>query len=174
MEDWIPFGSADYWWLLGTLAFARAMDLLSTWTATPNLALEGNPIAKKLGWKWGGLLNVVICAVFAAWPMVAVILATTSLLVAARNFSVAWQMRSMGEELYRQWFYRQMTQTPIGLYLFCLGGQTALFALVGAALILFSSEFIPVAIGYGVLSYAAAVAFFTLVALWRWRLVMRV
>ena len=29
------------------------MDFLSTWVATPNLVLEGNPIAKKLGWRWG-------------------------------------------------------------------------------------------------------------------------
>ena len=32
---------------------ARGMDFLSTWVATPNLVLEGNPIAKKLGWKMG-------------------------------------------------------------------------------------------------------------------------
>ncbi len=61
MEDWIPYGSAEYWGLLMALVFARGMDLVSTWIATPNLALEGNPIAKRLGWKWGSLLNAVIC-----------------------------------------------------------------------------------------------------------------
>lgn len=174
MEDWIPFGSTDYWALLAALAFARGMDLLSTYVATPNLALEGNPIAKKLGWRWGGLLNVIICGVFAAWPMVSIILTTTSLLVAAKNYSVAWHMRAMGEENYRMWYVNQMIHTPLNLYLFCLGGQTALTALVGIALVMFSSELVPVAIGFGILAYSAAVAFFTLLALWRWRAAMRI
>ena len=174
MEDWILCGSADYWWLLAALGFARLMDLLSTFTATPNLALEGNPIAKSLGWKWGGLLNLAICVVFAAWPMVAIIVTTTSLLVASRNFSVAWHMRSAGEAGYRAWFLEQMNRTPMSLYLFCLGGQTALVALVGGALAAFSSELVPIAIGYGILAYAAAVAFFTLLSIWRWRAAMRI
>jgi hypothetical protein len=174
VEDWIPYGSAEYGWLLATLVFARGMDLLSTWIATPNLALEGNPIAKRLGWKWGGLLNAVICVWFAAWPMVAIILSTTSLLVAAKNFSVAWHMRSAGEEDYRAWYFRQLSRTPLSLYLFCLGGQTALTALVGAALFFFSTELIPVAIGFGIIAYAAAVLCFTLLSIWRWRTLMRV
>jgi hypothetical protein len=174
MEDWIPIGSFEYWMLLAVMLFSRVMDLLSTWIATPNLALEGNPIAKALGWRWGALVNGIICGVVAAWPMVAIIISTTSLLVAARNFSVAWQMRSQGETEYRAWYLEQMTRTPIGLYLFCLGGQTALVALVGAAVALFSTNFIPMAIGYGIVAYAATVAFFTLLAVWRLRAGMRI
>jgi hypothetical protein len=34
------------------------MDFPSTGIATPHLALEGNPIAKWLGWKWGAVLRV--------------------------------------------------------------------------------------------------------------------
>ncbi len=174
MEDWIPFFSSDYWWLFAALVFSRGMDLLSTYIATPNLALEGNPIAKRLGWKWGGLMNATVSVVFAAWPMVAIILVTTSLLVASKNFSVAWNMRSMGEASYQHWYSEQMMQTSIGLYLFCLGGQTVLVCLVGAALVMFSSELIPVGIGFGIMAYSAAVAFFTLLGVWRRRLAMRV
>jgi len=174
MEDWIPWGSVGYWWLLVVLGFARGADLLSTWIATPTLALEGNPIVKALGWKWAGLLNLVICGIVSAWPMVAIILATTSLLVAARNFSVGWQMRTQGEAGYRNWFLGQMNQTPMGLYLFCLAGQTVLVSLVGVALVLGSSELVPVAIGFGIVAYAAAVAFFTLLAAWRGRTAMRI
>jgi len=174
VEDWIPFFSSDYWWLFAALVFSRGMDLLSTYIATPNLALEGNPIAKKLGWKWGGLMNFTVCVVFAAWPMVAIILVTTSLLVASKNFSVAWNMRSMGEANYQYWYSEQLMRTPMSLYLFCLGGQTALTCLVGAALVMFSSELIPVGIGFGIMAYSAAVAFFTLLGVWRRRLAMRV
>ena len=44
------------------LLLARGVDFCSTWVATPNLVLEGNPIAKKLGWRWGILLNFASCA----------------------------------------------------------------------------------------------------------------
>lgn len=53
MEDFVSFGSRDYLITLGLLVFARGMDFLSTWFATPTLALEANPLAKRLGWKWG-------------------------------------------------------------------------------------------------------------------------
>ncbi len=46
MDDTIPFGSPAYLLMLVLLVFARGMDFLSTWVATPNLVLEGNPITK--------------------------------------------------------------------------------------------------------------------------------
>ena len=61
MDDLIPFASREYWLLLALVTFARGMDFLSTWFATPHLVLEGNPIAKKLGWRGGAVLNVAIC-----------------------------------------------------------------------------------------------------------------
>ena len=72
MDDFIPFGSRTYCLLVLLLAFSRGMDFLSTWVATPNLVLEGNPIAKKLGWGWGGLLNIGICLGMALWPATAI------------------------------------------------------------------------------------------------------
>ena len=65
MDELVPFGGADYWFGAALLVFGRAMDLLSTWFATPTLALEGNPIVKKLGWRRSILLNVVLCATVA-------------------------------------------------------------------------------------------------------------
>src|SRR5213078_1182824 len=97
MDDAIPFGSRWYFLMLALLIFARGMDILSTWIATPNLVLEGNPVAKILGWRWGLPINVGICLILAFWPLPAIVLSTTSLLVAARNFQSAWLMRSMGE-----------------------------------------------------------------------------
>src|SRR5277367_3400300 len=97
MDDTVPFGSHWYLTMLALLVFSRGMDFLSTWIATPNLALEGNPIAKKLGWKWGVLLNVVLVFVLSLWPLSAIVVATASVMVAARNFQSAWLMRSLGE-----------------------------------------------------------------------------
>jgi hypothetical protein len=175
MDELVPFGSRVYLLILGLLAFARGMDFLSTWVATPNLVLEGNPLAKKLGWKWGIPLNVALCVCFALWPLVAIVISTTSVLVAARNFQHAWLMRSFGEEPYRTWHVARLQETRVSLYLLCLLGQTVLTAGVGAALIYFSppsSYLVPAAIGLGIISYAVAVAFYTLLSVWRMRRAM--
>jgi len=171
MDATAPFASRDYFLLLLLLVFARGMDFLSTWIATPNLALEGNPIAKKLGWKWGLLLNLLLVVVLARWPLSALVIATASVLVAARNFQSAWLMRSLGEDLYRDWYLERIRETPITLYLFCLAGNTLLTAGVGAALIYASHLrlLLPFAIGMGMVAYAIAVALYTLLAVWRLR-----
>jgi hypothetical protein len=57
MDSFVPFGSFEYFMFLALLGFGRGMDFLSTWIATPNLVLEGNPLAKKLGWRGGLWLN---------------------------------------------------------------------------------------------------------------------
>ena len=76
MSDTVPFGGGDYFILLGLLVFGRGMDFLSTRVATPSLVLEGNPLAKWMGWKWGGLVNAAMCLGFAVWPLPAIIIAT--------------------------------------------------------------------------------------------------
>src|SRR6476660_148095 len=173
MDDLITFGSPPYCLYLGLLLFARGADFLSTWIATPNLVLEANPIAKKLGWRGGMALNVVLCTGFALWPLPAIVISTTSLLVAARNLQNAWLMRSLGEELYRAWVVERVRETPIVLYLVCLLGQTGLIASVGLSLMFFSHMFlVPFAVGMGIVTYAVAVSVFTLLSLWRVRRVL--
>src|SRR6516165_2985903 len=103
MDDFLSFASRDYFLMLLLLLVSRGMDFLSTWVATPNLVLEGNPIAKKLGWRWGAVVNVIICVGMALWPATAIAVSTMSVLVASRNFQHAWLMRTMGEERYREW-----------------------------------------------------------------------
>ncbi|MGD0086267.1 MAG: hypothetical protein ABSC24_03980 [Verrucomicrobiota bacterium] len=168
MDNPVSFGSHRYLLMLGLLVFGRGMDFLSTWTATPNLALEGNPIAKKLGWKWGLSLNAVVVVVLAMWPLSALVITTASVLVAARNFQSAWLMRSLGEDAYREWHVQRIRETPVTLHLSCLAGNTLLIALVGAALIGFSRmRLVPFGIGMGMVAYAIAVAFYSVLAIWR-------
>ena len=170
MEEFVPFGSRSYALMFLLLFVARGMDFLSTWVATPNMVLEGNPIAKKLGWKWGIPLNLCLCFGFAFWPLPAIVISTTSVLVAARNFQSAWLMRSLGEQFYRDWHIERVQETSVTLYLFCLFAQTALTGGVGAAVIYFSEwRLVPLAIGLGIVGYALAVAFYTLLGIWRMR-----
>ena len=169
-DDTLVFASRGYCGLFSLLIFARGMDFLSTWVATPNLTLEGNPLARKMGWKWGGLVNLVLCFVFAFWPLTAIIVTTAGLLVAAHNFHSAWLMRSMGEAAYRDWFLERMAETRLSFYFACLCGETILTALPGAALIWFcETGSIPFAIGYGIVAYAGIVLFYTSLSLWRLR-----
>lgn len=174
MDDAVDFGSKYYFFFLHLLVFARGMDLLSTWLATPNLALEANPLARKLGWRWGLPLNFALCAYFAVWPLPAVIISTTSVLVAARNFQGVWLMRSMGEDAYRHWMVERVHETRPILYLGCLFAQVALLTAVGGALVFFSSDesqggWVPYGIGVGIMAYALAVLLFTVISLWRLR-----
>jgi hypothetical protein len=168
--DILPFASRGYFWMLALLLFARGMDFLSTWVATPNLVLEGNPLAKKMGWKIGGLVNVVLCFVFAFWPLTAIIVITAGLLVAAHNFHSAWLMRSMGEAAYRDWFVERLARARLPLYFACLIGEIVLTGLIGAALVVCSeAESVPFAIGCGILAFGAIVLFYTSLSVWRLR-----
>jgi hypothetical protein len=170
MDDFVPFGSASWLLMLAVLVFGRTMDGLSTWVATPNLVLEGNPIARLLGWRWGIPVNLLFCLALAFWPLPAIILSTTSILVAARNFQSAWLMRSLGEEAYRDWHIQRIQETRVTVFLLCLAGNTLLTAIVGAVVIYFSGRaLVPFGIGVGIVGYAGAVAFYTLLAVWRLR-----
>src|SRR2546427_6315669 len=120
IEEFVSFGSRAYWLTLALVLLCRGMDVLSTWVATPNLVLEGNPVAKLLGWRWGLPVNLAVCVALAFWPLPAIVLSTTSILVAARNFQSAWLMRTLGEEAYRDWHVERIQETRVTLYLLCL------------------------------------------------------
>lgn len=166
----VEFGSRAYWLCLAAAVFARGMDFLSTWVATPNLQLEANPIARWLGWKWGMALNLALCFGFAFVPVTSIIVTTTSLLVAARNFQSAWMMRTMGEGAYGDWYLRRLQETPKGLYLGCLVANAGLHCLVGAVLVVFSNwDVVALGVGVGIIGYALAVLVYTLMAVWRFR-----
>jgi len=172
METFIPFGCRDHLITLAMLVFARGMDFLSTWFATPNLALEANPIARRLGWRWGLAFNLLLCLAAAHWPFAGLIIVTTSVLVAARNFKSAWLMRALGEANYAALVGEAMSRSSRLAYVFGVLGETLLFALFGVVLML-TSEWpsVPLALGMGTVSYAAAVLFYSLVGLKRtwWR-----
>jgi hypothetical protein len=167
----LPFGSPAYLGMLGVLALARGADFLSTWVASPQLLLESNPLARHLGWRGGLVFNLGLAVLVASWLLPAVILATASLLVAARNFQSAWLARSMGEEAYRQWLGERLAHTGRGLYVACIAAQAGLVGVVGAALVWTNPlESLAAAVGLGVLSYALAVLIYPLLGARRiWR-----
>ena len=170
MDDAVPFGSQAYFLCLALLLAGRGADFFSTWLATPHLVLEANPIARKLGWRWGSAANVALCGVFAQWPLPAIIITTTSTLVAAHNFKNAWIMRTLGEQPYRLWMSERMRETPFALFLLCLTGHVALTGVVGGAVVWLSAGNIGLmGIGLGIVGYAIAFLVYTLISVWRRR-----
>ena len=108
----------------------------------------------------------------AFWPLAGLILVTTSLLVAARNFKSAWLMRALGESDYSMLVGDAMHRSSRWSYLISVFGETGLFAIVGGAVIASSDwQLLPLAIGTGMVAYAVAVAFYSLLSVWRtwWR-----
>jgi hypothetical protein len=168
LDQLVPFGGPEYLLFLSIMLFGRSMDFFSTWVATPNLVLEANPIAKKMGWRVGVVVNAAICGVCAVWPLPSVAITTTSLLVAARNFQSAWLMRAMGELEYRIWMSERIVGAPRFLFYFCLLAQTSLVGLLGTALMYFSGLLlVPFGVGVGMVTYAAAVLVYSLLSVWR-------
>ena len=166
MDDTVPFGSRAYFVLLAALVAGRGADFLCTWVATPNLILEANPIARKLGWRWGLVVNGVLCDVVALGPLPAVIFCTTSLLVASHNFERAWLMRALGEDRYRRWMAEAVAESRLPLIIACYAAQTVFGGSVGAALVWFNGDqLVPLGVGLGIIGYAVAVSIFSLAAL---------
>lgn len=170
VDDVVPPGSMTWWVFAGVVLFGRACDLGSTYAGTPRLVLEGNPIAKRLGWKWGIPLNILLSLFVAALPMLSISLATSSVLVAARNLQSVWLMRTLGEMHYRQWMSERVRETRTLTLLGCFWGESGLTILVGIPLVVFSSwELVPFGIGCGLVVYGLLVGFFTTLGVLRRR-----
>ena len=170
MDESVPFGSRVYFVYLAALVAGRGADFLSTWVATPNLVLEANPIAKKLGWRWGLVVHAVLCSVVAMWPLPAIIICTTSVLVAAHNFERAWLMRALGEDRYRHWMAEAVAESRLPLTVACYAAQTVVGGSIGAALVWFNGDqLVPLGVGIGIIGYVVAVSVFSLLALRRSR-----
>jgi hypothetical protein len=151
-HEFVEIGSAEYFIYLAALLFARGMDLLSTWILMPTLVGEVNPVSKWLGWRGGIISSVVFSAVVAVWPMPAIIVSVLSVFVAARNFQGGWVIKS---------------ERP-GAFVFCMASQSAIFGLVGGAVMLFAGVIsIPFAIGAGMVCFGVANLFFSMLSLWR-------
>lgn len=86
------------------------------------------------------------------------------------KFSVRLVDALVGEHNYRDWHVERVQETRISVYLFCLAANTLLTAAVGGAVMFFSEgRLVLFAIGMGIVAYAVAVAFYTLLGIYRLR-----
>jgi len=162
VDEWVKPGSLAWWIGSAVIALGRGADMGSTWIATPRLELEGNPIARWVGWRWGLILNLLLVPFIACWPMLALSLSTASFLVAARNLQQAWLIRSMGESRYRCWLAGRIVESKTSVVLSCFFGEGALVGGVGLALMLAGPlHVVSFGIGLGLAAYGFIVVVFT-------------
>ena len=83
--------------------------------------------------RWGIAFNLLLCAGAAHWPLAGLIVVTTSLLVAARNFKSAWLMRALGEADYAALVGEAMHRSSRRSFLISVLGETLLFGVLGGA-----------------------------------------
>ncbi|MHC5066851.1 MAG: hypothetical protein ACYTG5_23090 [Planctomycetota bacterium] len=152
--------------LFALILLGRLGDVISTYLVTPNLHLEANPIARKLGWRFA-LLTVLICLVpyLVPHPLIAVILVPPFLMISANNVSKIWVVRAIGEKQMLASSLSAARSSSLRLAVTCTLVSAGFFALTGLALVWFSYQEAPrtqVAMiaeyfGYGIVTFAIAI-----------------
>jgi hypothetical protein len=140
----------------------RLADIGSTWLATPKLALEANPLARRLGWPFAwASLGLCVLPFAGDWGWAAAVpVIVASLFVAASNCSRALLPRTLGEAEYLAVLERAFSRAsrPLGYGLIAV--SSALVAAAGGLLMLFypRAEEPAFQVGLGIVAYGAAIA----------------
>jgi hypothetical protein len=159
--------------LCALLLIARIGDVATTFLATPNLVLEGNPIVRKLGWPYA-LLTIGLC--FLPYLNTAAALASliAFLLVSASNAGKIWVIRTIGDTAYAAFLTELARKSKLSHALLGVTASSFFIALAGGTILLFYPS--PAKdwgfwIAFGILSYAAIVWIYG--TLWMTRLFRR-
>ena len=125
--------------LFALLLIARLGDIGSTFLISPELKLEANPIARRLGWRFI-VPSLLICIVPYLSTPVAVGILAPSLFISASNIGKLWMVRAMGEEGYLDHLTRIAAGTRLRQALFPLWAMALFTMLAGATLIFLSAS----------------------------------
>lgn len=143
--------------LCALLFVARVGDVLTTYLITPNLELEANPVARKLGWRFG-LVSIALCLLPYLDIAVAVIALMGSLFVAASNAGKIWLVRTVGERAYAAFLIEVARKGQLSHALLGIAASSFFIALAGGTVLLFypSVRDWGFYIAMGILLYGAA------------------
>ena len=151
--------------LAAAILLARLADIGSTWLATPNLRLEGNPLVRKLGWPFAWATTLVCLVPFVddwGWAL-GIPIIVMSLQVSASNFSRVLFPRVLGEAEYGAIVERVFQRANRGLVYGLIAASSGLTAATGGLLLLFyptpDSPAYMFAVGF--VAYGAAIAVHT-------------
>jgi hypothetical protein len=139
---------------------SRIGDIGTTYLVTPTLALEANPIMRRLGWRFA-LLTLAICFVPYLSLGAGVMILVPSLMVSASNASRIWVARTMGEREYKAFLERVAAASKLRHALAGLLVSAAFVILVGSVLVLLypdSAEDYAFWFGAGIIAYGLVIA----------------
>jgi hypothetical protein len=144
--------------IAGLGILARAADIISTRLVTPTLALEGNALMRRLGWR--GAWATLALGLIAYWSVeLGVLLITGSLFVASSNLGRGWFTRFLGERETEQLMIAAARRGSLRVAVLFVCGAGACVAAAGILLMRLSG---PAQWGFyfgaGVVSYALAIA----------------
>jgi len=136
---------------------SRGLDFISTYMVTPNLKLEANLIAKKLGWRIMGILNLCLCF-FSAYSLeTTVIICTVSLLVTGNNFGRGLITRGLGEEKSRQIYNDALLNLSVSVILIFTLSYGFVYIILGIVILYFTNSSIVYHIANGIIIFGIAV-----------------
>ncbi len=145
--------------LFAILLVSRIGDIASTYLATPKLKMEGNVIAKKLGWPFA-VLTILVSFIAYYNTAIALALIAPSLLVSSMNFGKVWIMRTMGELEYRKMLLSLARRSQLRYMIFYILLSSLYMGGLGLLVMLFypdPSEDWGFWVGFGILGFALVI-----------------
>ena len=118
------------------LLISRLGDIGTTYWVTPNLSLEANPIARKLGWKFA-FLTLLVCLVPYLSPQLGLTFLMMSLLVSASNAAKMWTVRTMGEQAFQRLMLDLARRSRLSSALLGIGVSCFFIVLAGGVILFF-------------------------------------
>jgi hypothetical protein len=139
---------------------SRIGDIGTTFLVTPSLALEANPIMRKLGWRFA-LLTPALCAMPYFSVNLAVMILVPSLMVSAANAGKIWVARTMGERRLSAMMLGLAARSTLRHALAPVFVSAFFIVLLGAVVVLLYPN--PVGelafwVGAGIITYGCALA----------------
>jgi hypothetical protein len=155
--------------LCALILIARIGDIGTTYLVTPTMALEANPLMRRLGWRFA-LLTMAVCAVPYVSVDAGLMILVPSLLVSASNASKIWAARTMGERQYGAMLVGLAARSRLRQALAPVFASTFFIFLLGAVVIVLYPD--PNGgpafwMGAGIVTYGIALALHSTLALVR-------
>jgi hypothetical protein len=144
--------------IAGLAVLSRVADAWTTYLVTPTLRLEGNAVARLLGWPYA-LATILLGLVAYLSPPMGVIVLTASFLVAAANASKIVMAKALGEAEMAALMGRVLAATRPWPGLFYLVLPGILTAALGGCVLIFYHHLDDwgLYIALGMMAYAFAV-----------------
>jgi len=140
---------------------SRIGDIGTTYLITPTLALEANPIMRRLGWRFA-LLSLAVCFVPYYSVYAGVMILVPFLLVSAGNAGRIWVARTIGEDETKAFMLRVAAASKLRYALSGVVASAAFLVLLGGVVVVLCPDSDDLAhwVGLGIIAYGLVVGIY--------------